>query len=226
MSRITTATSKEQVPPILWGVLPWKMPNGMNAAQAQAIMKAFIEKTHRIDLMSHVLGVSTLVGSLYLDDERTIPKGIVDKLPSLEEVLRKNPARLLEMLDKEREQARRRHESVRMGNEVAEVSARAAKEINNYAMAKAGRAMQNAREAKGWETYEAAGKMKEAGIKIYDSYVAKIERIGITPRSLLFFPLCQFWGIEPESFGFVEASRNRILEWRRKQRINAESPEA
>ena len=227
MSRITTATSKESVPPILWGVLPWKMPDGMNAAQAQVVMKAFIEKTHRIDLMSRVLGVPMIVGKLYLQDERTIPKGIVAKLPRLEEILKKNPARLLEMLDKERELARRRHESAMMETEIEEVSSRAVKEINSYATAKAGRAMQLAREAKGWETSEAVARMKAAGIKIYDSYVAKIERIGITPRSMLFFPLCEFWGIEPESFGFVETMRVKIIVWRKKQREDhGERPQA
>ena len=142
MSQFTTGTAKDSCSPMLWGVIPWQMPDGMNAAQAQAIMKAFIEKTHRIDLMSRALGVSTVVGSLYLQDERTIPKSIVWKLPRLEEILKKNPARLLEMLDKERELLRRRRASSIRQQEIAIVSARAAKEINLYAMAKAGRAMQ------------------------------------------------------------------------------------
>ena len=75
------------------------------------------------------------------------------------------------------------------------------------------------REARGWTFREVARRLQRIGVQTYDSNVAKVERIGITPKSLMFFPLCEYYGIDPESFGFVGRYGEKVKKWRKEHML-------
>lgn len=217
MTRVCTVPSKESVPPMLWGVIEWEMPDGMNARQAQVIMKAFVEKTHCFNVMCYALGVSRAVGDMYLKNEKTIPKGIVQKLPKLQKVLMRNPARTLSLLEKKLAPKNHGYGVTSKDAAVSEYYMRATSEINADAGSRAGYQFEKIRTERGMTTAEVAQILKAQGLKIYDSYIAKIERIGITPKSLMFFPLCELYNVRPELFGFVGSYGDRVKAWRKEK---------
>lgn len=218
MARFTSVPSKESIPPVLWGVIEWETPDGMNAKRAQVILRAFLEKTHRLDVMCYELKVPPATVKLYLDDYNTIPKGIVERLPRLKEAIMRNPARTLGIMDK--------LGTVDYGNgvkvrddAVEDVKQKAISELNAEAQGRAGNRFQMEREARGWTFREEVRRLQRIGVYTYDSNVAKVERIGITPKSLIFFPLCEYYGIDPESFGFVGRYGEKVKKWRKEHML-------
>ena len=92
-------------PPKEWGVEEWKTPDGMTARRAQVIMRAFVEYTHSVPALSSELSISEVVAEKYLDDWRTIPKGVIYRLPVLVAVLKKSPAKTRQIMRKLGEEA-------------------------------------------------------------------------------------------------------------------------
>ncbi|MBO4779798.1 MAG: hypothetical protein J5497_04085 [Selenomonadaceae bacterium] len=214
MTRVCTVPSKESVPPVLWGVIEWETPDGMNAKRVQVLMQAFIMKTHRLDVMCRILGVPKFTAELYLKDERTIPKGVVYRLPRLKEIIMQNPARTLEILDRfgasDLGSGVKWHDSA-----VAEVRIQANSEINADAQGRVGWRFQSEREKRHWSIKQLVEKLAEQGVQTYDSNLCKVEKLGITPKNLLFFPLCELYGVRPEIFGFVASYGERVKKWRK-----------
>jgi len=214
MTRVCTVPSKESIPPVLWGVIEWETPDGINAKRAQVLMKAFIEKTHRQDVLCRILGVSRYVAELYLQDWRTIPKGIVERLPRLKQIIMQNPARTLELLNKigtsDLGDGVKKHDSV-----VNEVRMMANSELNAEAQGKVGWRFQSEREKRHWSITDLAKRLDERGVVTYDSNLCKMEKCGITPKNKLFFEVCELYGVRPEIFGFVAAYGERVKAWRK-----------
>jgi len=217
MTQVAQGSTKEQVPPVLWGVLEWQMPDGMNAKQAQVVMRAFVEKTHCFNVMCCALGVNRSVGELYLKDWKTIPKGIVSALPKLQKVIMRNPARTLALLEKKLAPKTYSFGVTSTDGAVTAVYDRATSEINATAQGKSGWTFQAEREKRHWSITDVVKRLGERGVKTYDSNISKIEKIGVTPKSLLFFPLCELYGVRPELFGFVSAYGDRVKAWRKEK---------
>lgn len=188
---VTVGESKDAKPPSTWGVIEWQMPDGMNAAKAQKIMQAFVEYTHSLPALCAELHVPIGTARIYLLNSASIPKSVAYKIPRLITSMKKNPARAYEIAERvEREQ-------------------RDYDEMNADAAGRAGRQFMQARLRLRLRQKDVA-----AATGVHYTTVSKYEVFGATPMQNGFFELCRYYGIEPESFGFVSDLARAIQQWR------------
>ena len=86
---VTVSESKDQKPPSVWGVVPWKMPDGMTAETAQAVMRAFVVYTHSEGALCGELHIPRATARVYLERASSIPKRMALKVPRLIAAMKK-----------------------------------------------------------------------------------------------------------------------------------------
>lgn len=96
---VTVAESKDKKPPSAWGVVPWKMPDGMTAETAQAVMRAFVVYTHSEGALCGELHVPKATARVYLERANSIPKRMALRIPRLIAAMKKNPAHMQEIIE-------------------------------------------------------------------------------------------------------------------------------
>ena len=200
---VTVSEPKDQKPPATWGVVPWKMPDGMTAETAQAVMRAFVMYTHSEGALCGELHIPRATARIYLERANSIPKRMALKVPRLIEAMKKNPAHMQEII----EQAK----SYTPGASVFAI--KIAAELNDEAKIRAGKTFceeRIRREMTGRDVGKICG--------VSSSIVRERERTGFTPSMTGFFKLCEAWGIEPEKFGFASNQAALIASWRRNRR--------
>jgi hypothetical protein len=200
---VTVSESKDQKPPSAWGVVPWKMPDGMTAETAQAVMRAFMMYTHSEGALCGVLHVPRATARVYLERANSIPKRMAMKVPRLIAAMQKNPAHMQEII----EQARN-YTPVASGFAI-----KIAAELNDAAKIKAGRCFREERIRR-----EMTGRDVGKICGVSSSVVTERERTGFTPSMTGFFKLCEAWDIKPEKFGFASNQAGLIASWRRNRR--------
>ena len=219
MTQICTGSASKSAP-MYDGPIRWEMPDGMNAVKAQKIMMAFVDYTHSIYALCGELNIPTSTARLYLTNSDTIPKGVVWKLDNLLREMKKNPARMLEIMQDVHKTGRSRYlpPEERFDREGAPVS-RTITDLNSDARGRTGKALQEAREARGLTIKEAADLMNERGIKLDAPYLWDLENRGMTPKCTKFFSICEFYGIEPGRFQFVGILGQHIKNWRKAKNV-------
>lgn len=212
---VKVGESKDTTQPRLWGVLPWKMPDGMDAKKAQVIMRAFIEKTHRHDVLCWALKIPSGTAEMYLQNADTIPKSIAARLPVLKKILMKNPARTLRIMDKI--SVTDCGHGVSRSDETARVfKLETIAEINSNAAARAGFEFNKKRLERGMSRREVSELCeRQMHVTISADSISDYEHRGITPSTKNFFTLCELYGVRPESFGFAGAHGEKIRKWRK-----------
>ena len=200
---VTVAESKDKKPPSAWGVVPWKMPDGMTAETAQAVMRAFVMYTHSEGALCGELHIPRATARIYLERANSIPKRMALKVPRLISAMKKNPAHMQEII----EQAK----SYTPGASVFAI--KIAAELNDEAKVRAGKAFREERIRR-----EMTGRDVGKICGVSSSVVIERERTGFTPSMTGFFKLCEAWGIEPEKFGFASNQAALIASWRKNRR--------
>ena len=201
---VTGSESKDQKPPSVWGVVPWKMPDGMTAETAQAVMRAFVVYTHSEGALCGELHIPRATARIYLELANSIPKRMALKVPRLIAAMKKNPAHMQEII----EQAK----SYTPG--ASGFAIKIAAELNDEAKVRAGKTFREERLRRRM-TGRDVGKI--CGVS--SSIVTERERMGFTPSMTGFFKLCEAWNIEPEKFGFASNQAALIASWRRNGRV-------
>ena len=201
---VTVSEPKDPKPPSAWGVVPWKMPDGMTAETAQAVMRAFMMYTHSENALCGELHIPKATARIYLERANSIPKRMALKVPRLIAAMQKNPAHMQEII----EQAKQYSASGASGFAI-----KIAAELNDAAKIKAGRCFREERIRRGM-TGRDVGKI--CGVS--SSVVTECERTGFTPSMTGFFKLCEAWNVEPEKFGFASNQAALIASWRRNRR--------
>lgn len=201
---VTVAESKDQKPPSVWGVVPWKMPDGMTAETAQAVMRAFVVYTHSEGALCGELHIPRATARIYLERANSIPKRMALKVPCLIAAMKKNPAHMQEIIK----------ESKSYTPGASGFAIKIAAELNDEAKIRAGKAFREERLRRKM-TGRDVGKI--CGVS--SSIVTERERTGFTPSMTGFFKLCEAWNIEPEKFGFASNQAALIASWRRNGRV-------
>jgi hypothetical protein len=205
MAQIVTVTeSKDQKPPSTWGVVPWKMPDGMTAETAQAVMRAFVVYTHSEGALCGELHIPRATARVYLERANSIPKRMALRIPRLIAAMQKNPAHMQEIIEQSKQYS---------ASGASGFAIKLATELNDEAKVRAGKAFREERlrrEMTGRDVGEICG--------VSSSIVTERERTGYTPSMTGFFKLCETWDIEPERFGFASNQAALIASWRRNRR--------
>lgn len=201
---VTVSESKDQKPPTAWGVVPWRMPDGMTAETAQAVMRAFVVYTHSEGALCGELHIPRATARVYLERANSIPKRMALKVPRLIAAMKKNPAHMQEII----EQAKCYSPGA------SGFAIKIAAELNDEAKIKAGKEFREERLRRRL-TGRDVGKI--CGVS--SSIVTERERTGFTPSMTGFFKLCEAWNIEPEKFGFASNQAALIASWRRNGRV-------
>ena len=219
MTQICTGSVSKSAP-LYDGPIRWEMPDGMNAQKAQRIMMAFVDYTHSIYALCGELNVPTGTARLYLTNSGTIPKGVYWKLDKLIREMKKNPARMLEIMQDVHKTGRSRYlpPEDRLDEYGAPLN-RTITDLNADARGRTGKALQEARNARGLTIKEAAERMTAAGINVSEKYLWDLENRGMTPKCTKFFQICEFYGIEPGRFQFVGILGQHIKNWRRAKNV-------
>ena len=200
---VTVSEPKDQKPPSAWGVVPWKMPDGMTAETAQAVMRAFVMYTHSEGALCGELHIPKATARTYLERANSIPKHMAMKVPRLIAAMQKNPAHMQEII----EQARNYTPGA------SGFAIKLAAELNDEAKIRAGKVFckeRIRREMTGRDVGKICG--------VSSSVVTERERTGFTPSMTGFFKLCEAWNVEPETFGFASNQAALIASWRRNRR--------
>lgn len=200
---VTGSESKDQRLPSAWGVVPWKMPDGMTAETAQAVMRAFVMYTHSEGALCGELHIPKATARVYLERANSIPKRMALKVPRLIAAMKKNPAHMQEII----EQAK----SYTPG--ASGFAIKIAAELNDEAKMKAGKAFREERIRR-----EMTGRDVGKICGVSSLIVTERERTGFTPSMTGFFKLCEAWNIEPEKFGFASNQAALIASWRKNGR--------
>ena len=200
---VTVSEPKDQKPPSAWGVVPWKMPDGMTAETAQAVMRAFVLYTHSEGALCVELHVPRATARIYLERANSIPKRMALRIPRLIAAMQKNPAHMQEII----EQAK----SYTPG--ASGFAIKIAAELNDEAKIRAGKAFREERIRR-----EMTGRDVGKICGVSSSIVTERERTGFTPSMTGFFKLCEAWNMEPEKFGFASNQAALIASWRRNRR--------
>ena len=201
---VTVAESKDQKPPSAWGVVPWKMPDGMTAETAQAVMRAFVMYTHSEGALCGELHIPRATAQIYLERANSIPKRMALKVPRLIAAMQKNPAHMQEIIEQSKQYS---------ASGASGFAIKIASELNDEAKIKAGKAFREERLHRNL-TRRDVGKI--CGVS--SSVVTEHERTGFTPSMTGFFKLCEAWNVEPEKFGFASNQAALIASWRRNRR--------
>lgn len=200
---VTVSESKDQKPPSVWGVVPWRMPDGMTAETAQAVMRAFVVYTHSEGALCGELHIPKATARIYLERANSIPKRMALRIPHLIAAMKKNPAHMQEII----EQAKGYTPGA------SGFAIKIAAELNDEAKMKAGRCFREERIRR-----EMTGRDVGKICGVSSSIVTERERTGFTPSMTGFFRLCEAWNIEPEKFGFASNQAALIASWRRNRR--------
>lgn len=215
MTQICTGSASKNAP-MYDGPIRWEMPDGMNAARAQKIMMAFVDYTHSIYALCGELNIPTGTARLYLTNADTIPKGVYWKLDKLIREMKKNPSRMLEIMQDIHKTGRGRYTlpEERFDKDGAPLS-KTITDLNSDARGRVGKTMQDSREKLGLTIAEAAERMNKRGIHVDATYLWDLENRGMTPKCKYFFDICDFYHIEPGIFQFVGSYLDRIKVWRK-----------
>lgn len=200
---VTVAESKDQRPPSAWGVVPWRMPDGMTAETAQAVMRAFVMYTHSEGALCGELHIPKATARIYLERANSIPKRMALKVPRLIAAMKKNPAHMQEIIERSRNYT----------PAASGFAIKIAAELNDAAKIKAGRCFREERIRR-----EMTGRDVGKICGVSSSIVTERERTGFTPSMTGFFKLCEAWDIQPEKFGFASYQAALIASWRRNRR--------
>lgn len=200
---VTVAESKDKKPPSAWGVVPWRMPDGMTAETAQAVMRAFVMYTHSEGALCGELHVPRATARIYLERANSIPKRMALKVPRLIAAMKKNPAHMQEIIK----------ESKSYTPGASGFAIKIAAELNDEAKVRAGKTFREERIRR-----EMTGRDVGKICGVSSSVVTERERMGYMPSMTGFFKLCEAWGIEPEKFGFASNQAALIASWRRNRR--------
>ena len=200
---VTVSEPKDQKPPVTWGVVPWKMPDGMTAETAQAVMRAFVMYTHSEGALCGELHIPRATARIYLERANSIPKRMALKVPRLIAAMKKNPAHMQEIIEQSRNYT----------PGASGFAIKIAAELNDEAKVRAGKTFREERIRR-----EMTGRDVGKICGVSSSVVIERERTGFTPSMTGFFKLCEAWGIEPEKFGFASNQAALIASWRRNRR--------
>lgn len=200
---VTVSEPKDKKPPSAWGVVPWKMPDGMTAEIAQAVMRAFVMYTHSEGALCGELHIPRATARIYLERANSIPKRMALKVPRLISAMKKNPAHMQEIIEQSRNYT----------PGASGFAIKIAAELNDEAKVRAGKAFREERIRR-----EMTGRDVGKICGVSSSIVTERERTGFTPSMTGFFKLCEAWNIEPEKFGFASNQAALIASWRRNRR--------
>lgn len=200
---VTVSESKDRKPPSAWGVVPWRMTDGMTAETAQAVMRAFVMYTHSEGALCGELHIPKATARIYLERANSIPKRMALKVPRLIAAMKKNPAHMQEII----EQARSYTPAA------SGFAIKIAAELNDAAKIKAGKVFREERIRR-----EMTGRDVGKICGVSSSVVTERERTGYMPSMTGFFKLCEAWDVEPEKFGFASNQAALIASWRRNRR--------
>ena len=219
MTQICTGSTSKNAP-MYDGPIRWQMPDGMDAVRAQKIMMAFVDYTHSIYALCGELNVPTGTARLYLTNSDTIPKGVYWKLDGLLREMKKNPARMLEIMQDVHKTGRSRYlpPEERLDEYGAPLS-KTITDLNADARGRTGKALQEARNARGLTIKEAAERMTAAGINVSEKYLWDLENRGMTPSCRRFFPVCEFYNLDPGKFMFTGIFGQHIKNWRKAKNV-------
>lgn len=200
---VTVSEPKDQRPPSAWGVVPWKMPDGMTAETAQAVMRAFVVYTHSEGALCGELHIPRATARIYLERANSIPKRMALRIPRLIAAMKKNPAHMQEIIEQSRNYT----------PGASGFAIKIAAELNDEAKVRAGKTFREERIRR-----EMTGRDVGKICGVSSSVVIERERTGFKPSMTGFFKLCEAWGIEPEKFGFASNQAALIASWRKNRR--------
>ena len=219
MTQICQGSASKSAP-LYDGPIRWQMPDGMNAARAQKIMMAFVDYTYSIYALCGELNIPTGTARLYLTNSDTIPKGVYWKLDKLIRKMKKNPSRMLEIMQDIHKTGRSRYlPPEERFDEYGAPLSKTITDLNADARGRTGKALQEARTARGLTIKEAAERMTAAGINVSEKYLWDLENRGMTPSCRRFFQVCEFYNLDPGKFMFTGIFGQHINDWRKAKNV-------